>query len=157
MDMCTNPPNVADNSSVVARLSRMERAVAALSACLGLDADTLAQQGEEGVEGNAVDRLEAMLVDLADAVRLQTLWVREGERAGFFPVKQSARARLQMEEADIQGLIAQIEQVLQGGPHPDLRAALGQHAATYQERLRGVRGKLALLSYSSPQEEENPP
>lgn len=131
--------------TVEARLSRMEQAVSALAACLGLDPDTLAEQGEEGVEGNAVERLEHMVVDLADAVRLQAMWVREGERAGFFTTKQAVRARLQMEVNDLQGQLAQIERAIQANPPADILPALEQRASAYRERIRAVQGKLDRL------------
>lgn len=134
-------------ASIEARLSRIETVVSALTACLGLDLDTLAEHGEAGIEDSAVERVEAMLLDLAEAVRFQAMWVREGEHAGFFPARQSVRARLQMEAADLRGQVTQVEQSLHGGPHPDLRAALEQRATTCRERLRGVNAKLALLQY----------
>lgn len=131
--------------TVEARLSRMEQSVAALAACLGLDPDTLAEKGEEGVEGNAVERLERMVVDLADAVRLQAMWVREGERAGFFSPKQAVRARLHAELADLQSQLSQLERAIQANPHPDLLPALEQRAGAYRERVRAVQVKLDRL------------
>lgn len=136
--------------TVEARLSRMEKAVSALAACLGLDPDTLAEHGEEGVEGNAVERLESMVVDLADAVRLQAMWVREGERAGFFTTKQAVRARLQMEVTDLQGQLAQIERAIQAGPPPDLLPALEQRANAYRERVRAAQMKIDRLPLRAP-------
>lgn len=131
--------------TVEARLTRMEQAVTALAACLGLDPDALAEQGEEAVEGNAVERIERMVIDLADAVRLQAMWVREGERAGFFTPKQVVRARLQVEVTDLQGQLSQLERAIQADPHPDLLAALEHRANGYRERVRAVQAKLDRL------------
>lgn len=139
--------------TVEARLSRMEQAVTNLAACLGLDPEVLAEQDEVGMEDNAVARLERMVVDLADAVRLQAMWVREGERAGFFTPKQAVRARLQVEVTDLQGQLSQLERALQSSPHPDLLPALEQRAGAYRERVKAVQAKLDRLPLTSPKKE----
>ena len=136
--------------TVEVRLARIERAVANLAACLGLDAEVLAEQDEADFEDNAVARLERMVVDLADAVRLQAMWVREGERAGYFTPKQAVRARLQVEVTDLQGQLSQLERALQSDPHPDLLPALEQRAGAYRERVKAVQAKLDRLPLHAP-------
>lgn len=137
-------------TAVEVRLSRVEQAVANLAACLGLDAEVLAEQDGAYSEDNAVARLERMVVDLADAVRLQAMWVREGERAGYFTPKQAVRARLQVEVTDLQGHLSQLEHALQGTPHPDLLPALEQRAGAYRERVKAVQAKLDRLPLHAP-------
>jgi hypothetical protein len=137
--------SVLGPTTIEARLARVEQAVANLAACLGLDVEVLAEQGEQSLEDNAVARLERMVLDLADAVRLQALWVREGERAGHFSPKQIVRARLQMEVIDLQGELTQIERAIQANPPADLLSALEQRANVYREQLRAGQAKLDRL------------
>lgn len=137
-----------------ARLSRVEMAVANLAACLGLDVGVLVERGEPGLEDNAVARLERMVVDLADAVRLQAMWVREGERAGFFTPRQAVRARLQLEITDLQSQLSQLERALQSDPHPDILPALGQRAGACREKVRAVQAKLDRLPLHAPSQDK---
>jgi hypothetical protein len=138
--------SVLPNTSVADRLTRIERAVEGLAACLGLNIGALTVQDEPDLEANAIGRIEGMVVDLAEAVRLQALWVQEGERAGYFPKKQAVRARLRMELADVQGDLAQVERALEGSPHPDLKPALEQRARMHREKLTELQTKLDRLS-----------
>jgi hypothetical protein len=135
-----------------ARLSRMEDAVAALAACMGIDADALFDRGEEAVEGNAIERVESMVVDLSEAVRLQAMWVREGEQAGVFSQTYTERARVRAELTDTVAHLQQVERGASTAPVPEVRAALEQRAVHLREKIYTLHARLDRLVGTGGQE-----
>lgn len=137
---------VMPSLTVDARLSRLEDAVAALAACMGVDPDALFEQGEEAVEGNAIERIESMVVDLSDAVRLQAMWVREGEQDGAFDQTYAERARVRAELTDTTAHLQQVERGASTSPVPEVRVALEQRAAHLREKISTLHTRLDRLT-----------
>ena len=143
---------VLPSLTVDARLSRLEDAVAALAACMGIDSDALFDRGEEAVEGNAVERIESMVVDLSEAVRLQAMWVREGEEAGAFDQTYVERARVRAELLDTTAHLQQVEHGASTTNLPEMRAALEQRAAHLREKVKALQARLDRLVGTGGQE-----
>jgi hypothetical protein len=128
------------------RLFRLERAVETVAECLGVETNQLVDHPEEVLDVNSIDRLERMLTDLSEGVRMISMWVREGERQGQFPPSQWLLARHRVELADAQSSLKQIDQALdKSDTVPEIREALVQRRLAIREQISDLSAKIFRL------------
>lgn len=128
------------------RLFRLERAVETVAECLGVETNQLVDHPEEVLDINSVDRLERMLTDLSEGVRMISMWVREGERQGQFSPSQWTLARHRVELADAQSSLKQIDQALdKPDAIPEIREALVQRRLAISEQISDLSAKIFRL------------